>query len=208
MITPKVSIDFSKNKFSDLELFGHCFYVLKKMDNNPNFTDPEPALSVLLAAYNKYSKALNHQKYRSNELTLIKKMCRRNLEQLLKQLAIYVGQKANQDAAIILSSGFDLQKSKVKVGELEMASGLTVRFGCNHGSLIVSCQVINKARWYDFEYTLFPATDESIWIRQSSTRRKIEINGLTSGQKYVFRVAGAATNNCRAWSNQVVSYAV
>jgi len=178
------------------------------MDNNPNFTDPEPALSVLLAANNKYDKALNHQKYKSKELTVIKKTCRHNLEQLLKQLAIYVGQKANQDGAIILSSGFDLQKSKARVGELEMASRLTVRFGSNPGSLIVSCQVIDKARWYDYEYTPFPATGESIWIRQSSTRHKIEINGLTSGQQYVFRVAGAATNNYRAWSNQVVSYAV
>lgn len=208
MITPKVSVNFSKNKYSDLELFGHCIYVLRKMDNNPNFIDPEPAVSVLLAAYTKYNKALNYQKYQSKELTLIKKTCRRNLEQVLKQLAIYVGQIANQDAAIIASSGFDLQKSKARVGKLEMASGLIVRFGCNHGSLIVSCKVIDKARWYDFEYTPSPVTQESIWIRQSSSRRKIEINGLTSGRQYVFRVAGAAANNYRAWSVPVVSYAV
>lgn len=206
MITPKVSVDFSKNKFSDIELFGHCTHVLKKMDNNPYFTDPEPALPVLLAAFNKYDKALNHQKYKSKELTSIKKTCRRNLEQLLKQLAIYVGLKSKQDAAIILSSGFDLQQDKARVGNLEKPRNIKVNLGSNHGCLIISCDTIDKIHWYDFEYTSFPATEDSVWIRRGSSRHKIEIKGLTSGQQYVFRVAGASTNDVRVWSDEMASY--
>lgn len=206
MKTIKVSNDFSYRKFSDLELRRRAHHVIKNMTGNSHFTSPEPSIETLSSACNSYILALNKQKPGLKMSTVIKKDCRVNLEELLSQLATYVQVIAKNNESVILSSGFDVHQRKGKVGIPDQANILSVIPGLNRGTLKVFCDFVDKARFYEFQYTPAPVMQESIWMVKASTSRKVLIEGLTSGHQYVFRVAGAGSDPGRYWSDEISSY--
>lgn len=206
METCKVAKDFTKRKFSDAELSRMAAHVVEKMQNNPHFPDPQPALSLIASTNASYRGALSKQGNGSKMDTVIKQNFRTEVEDLLRQLAGYVEQTSNGEADVVLSSGFDIHKKKASVGQLAKASGLSIKPGSNRGSLMVMCDVVDRARFYEFQYTAAPATPDSQWMKETSTKRKLLIEGLTSGTEYVFRVAGAGSDQGRCWSDELSSY--
>ncbi len=206
MSTAKVSQSFSSSKYSDAELSVKANSIISKMTGNSYFPEPAPALEVLQTAITNYSSALDKVEDGSREDTVVKNNRRETLENLLKQLAGYVQDASGGDEAIILSSGFDVNKKPSAIGALEKATGLCITAGNNKGSVAVICDVVENARFYIFEYTEAPVAPDSVWTKQVSTKHKILIDGLTSGKQYVFRVAGAGTDPSRIWSDEISSF--
>jgi hypothetical protein len=105
-----------------------------------------------------------------------------------------------------LSSGFDVNKKPAAVGPLPKATGLSIKAGDNKGTIILNCNIVPNAHFYEYEFTGAPYNDESVWLKQTSTKHKILIEGLTSGKQYVFRVAGAGSDPSRNWSDEIYSF--
>ena len=206
MSIAKVSVDFSSNKFSDLELSQKAMHVGKEMRNNPNFITPTPELPVLETAMGDYEMALTNAEDGRKEDTVIKNDRRKILENILKPLAEYVQLTSGGDEAIILSSGFDVNKKPVFVGPLAKATSLSVKVGDNRGTVVVECDVVPHANFYEFEHSEMPIILNSIWTKLTSTKRKLIINQLISGKQYSFRVAGAASDPTRIWSDEIQSF--
>jgi len=82
----------------------------------------------------------------------------------------------------------------------------TANGGGNRGTLLVSCDVVANASFYEFSYTEAPVTADSLWIQKTTTKHKLQVEGLTSGKQYTFRVAGAGSDPSRVWSYDVSSY--
>lgn len=206
MNTCKVITDFSKNKFKDSNLAVKCRYVVREMTDNPNFPNPSPSLNELSLAIEAFEKSLQTFNGDMKLNTAIKNNLRKKLEDLMQQMAGYVQQIGRYNEAVVLSAGMDIRRKNEKVGKLSRAEGLSVKPGANKGCVEVSCDRIEHSRFYEFEYCAAPATPDSVWMKQTSTRRKMQIGDLTSGKEYVFRVAGAGTSPSRIWSNEVKSY--
>ena len=206
MNTCKVLLDFSKNKFTDSELVFKCHFVIQKMTNNPSFPNPSPTLTELSAAMSALERSLSAQNSDMKLNTVVKNNLRKKLEDLLQQMAGYVQQIGRYDEAVVLSGGMDIRKRSEKVGILDRATGLSVKPGANKGCVEVSCNRIGRSRFYEFEYCSTPVTPDSVWMKETSTRRKIQIGNLTSGKEYAFRAAGAGTSVKRTWSDEVRSY--
>lgn len=115
-------------------------------------------------------------------------------------------QVSEGDEAIILSSGFDVNKKPGVIGPLPKASGLSIKAGDNKGPVLLNCKVVAHADFYEFEYTSAPSNAASIWLKQTSTKHRMLIDGLTSGKQYVFRVAGAGSDPSRNWSDEISSF--
>jgi len=202
----KVSKDFSTSRYTDWGLSNKTNYIVDKMTGNVLFATPAPPLKDVTDANNAYITALGKVEYGTKEDTVIKNNLRAALIVLLKLLADYVQTTSNGDEAIILSSGFDVNKKPSVVGQLAKPDGLTVKPGDNKGSMVVSCNVVDYANFYEFEFMELPAVVNSMWIQKTSTKRKMQIDGLTSGKQYNFRVAGAASDPSRIWSDEVSSF--
>lgn len=202
----KVSQDFSTSKYADLELVTKAGHIVEKMSRNPYFTTPDPELADITAANSAFIAALARVQNGSKEDTVIKNNCRATLETILKSEADYVQRTSHGDEAIILSSGFDVNKKPGMVGQLPKPANVATIPGGNRGTLVVSCDVVANASFYEFSYTEAPVTPDSLWIQKTSTKHKLQIEGLTSGKQYTFRVAGAGSDPSRVWSDEVSSY--
>lgn len=176
------------------------------MTNNPNFPQPNPALGDISAANDNYLTALDKVENGTKEDTVIKNNLRKVLELLLKSETDYVQQISLGDEAIILSSGFDVNKKPSSVGPLDKPTGFSITVGVNKGSVVAACNVVNHASFYEFELTDMPVTPTSIWLKKTSTKHKLLIDGLTSGKQYMFRVAGAGSDPSRNYSDEISSF--
>jgi hypothetical protein len=124
----------------------------------------------------------------------------------LKTETDYVQLVSKGDEAIILSSGFDVNRKPAAIGSLTKATGLSIKAGENKGSIVANWNVVAHAGFYEFEYTAAPSNLTSIWLKKTSTKHKMLIDGLTSGKQYVFRVAGAGSDPSRNWSDEISSF--
>jgi hypothetical protein len=206
MGTSKVIHDFSVGRYTDLELSNKTSHVVEEMTDNPHFTTPSPPLADISEVNGAYIQSLNKVEGGSKEDTVIKNNYRKMVETLLKREADYVQTTSEGDEAIILSSGFDVNKKPAMVGPLDKATGLQITPGSNKGSIMANCNVLSNADFYEFEYTEAPIAPNCIWIVKTSTKHKILIEGLTSGKQYVFRVAGAGSDPSRNWSDEISSF--
>jgi hypothetical protein len=165
-----------------------------------------PTLEVITDANETYIINLGKVEGGTREDTVIKNNSRKFLEGLLRQETDYVQQASQGSEAIILSSGFDVNRKPAYVGPLPKATGLELKPGDNKGTMQAECNVINNARFYEFEYTEAPIVPNCIWIVKTSTKHRLLIEGLTSGKQYVFRVAGAGSDPSRNWSDEITSF--
>ena len=202
----KISKDFSNGKYSDAGLSSKTNYIVDQMTDNPAFATPTPPLKDVTDANNEYISALGKVEYGSKADTVIKNNLRAALIVLLKLLADYVQTTSNGDEAIILSSGFDVNKKPTTVGELDKPTGFSVKPGKNKGSVIASCNAVNNANFYEFEYMELPVTPNSVWIQKTSTKSKLQIDGFIRGKEYNYRVAAAGSDPSRVWSDEISSY--
>lgn len=206
MGTSKVIKDFSTGRYSDLELSIKASHVVEQMTGNAYYPDPVPPLETITSTNATYIDALNKVVGGSKEDTVIKNNLRKQIESQLKREADYVQVTSEGDEAIILSSGFDVNRKPAVIGPLPKASGLTLKAGDNKGTIAAACNVVANALFYEFEYTEAPGTSTSIWLKRTSTKHKLLIEGLTSGKQYVFRVAGAGSDSSRNWSDEISSF--
>ena len=206
MITFKVLKNFSPSKYSDSELVFKTNHIEEKLDDNPNFPDVGTLLMPVDTAKIAFTTALSKVENGKPEDTAWKNSLRVELELSLKDLADYIQKTSKGDESKILSSGFDINKRPAVIGPLLKPEGVLVKPGKNKGSVIVSCIVVENAGFYEFAYTEAPLTANSVWISKTSTKHKAEINGLTSGKQFGFRVAGAGTDDSRIWSDEILSF--
>jgi hypothetical protein len=204
----KVLKDFSTNSYSDSELIIKAGSIRECMTDNSSFPDPSPTLDQLKEGTDNFNAALIKAESGTKADKAAKNQIRDTLEALLQLLADYVQRTSKGDETIILSSGFDVQKKSSTIGPLDKPTGVTVKMGNNKGSAIVMCEVVPKSRYYEGEYTATPVTAASIWLRNTSTKRKIQFNNLKSGTEYAFRITAAGTDPTRNWSDEIITYVI
>ncbi len=203
-----VSKTFSAKKYKDADLPIRAESVSEHMTNNAHFPDIQEKLDELNTRIESYRTSLSESIEGGRLTTAIKQECRRKLEVCLQELATYVQLTSKGDAVLISSSGFDTHKKAARVGVLDKPEAVRIILGPMQGSAWISCNGVDRALFYVFEYCAAPLTADSVWTQVTGSRRKMLIEGLTSGKEYCFRVAGARTHPSRIWSEVVKSYVI
>jgi len=203
-----VSKTFSPKKYRDLKLLSKAGNISEQMTNNDRFPDIQPKLDELKAKAKSYESSIIESNQGGRLTTVLKRNCRRDLEACLQELATYVQLTSKGDAAVIASSGFDMHKKASRVGSLDKVQNVKINVGSTRGSALVTCDRVDRALFYVFEYCEAPLTANSVWIQVAGSKRKMLIEGLTSGKEYCFRVAAARTHPSRVWSEVVKSYVI
>lgn len=203
MSRAKILIDFSKRRFSDLELQMKAQLIVNRMTDNPHFLQPKPSLMEFKQATEQYGESLIKSKEGTKADTLVKKNNRMQLQRLLYTLANYVYCECDGNGTLILNSGFDIQKKSGIIGPLPQPTGFSVRYGQQSGGVILRCDVIKKADLYQFQYTMEPLSKDSVWEHINSTKRTLKIEGLEKDRYYSFRVAGTGSDPSRNYTDSI-----
>lgn len=201
-----VSKNFSTGKFSDEGLATKAQVIHDEMNGNTHYPAPNPTLDELQTAINDFKLAIVKSKNGSKEDTAEKNDKRQIVVDLLHRLSYYVQATSLDDETIILSSGFDINKLPGTVGILPKPDNFKVVIGGNRGSIELSCDSVDHANFYEYMYTKAPVAVTSSWTTRSATKRKLLIEGLTSGQQYVFKMAAGGSDPNRIWTDEIASF--
>jgi len=204
MTIVKVLHKFARLRDDGLDVFAQN--VLNKLAANANFITPVPALAEVEAVLRSYQSALALSVNGSKEQTSFKKEKRAALENMLRDLAMYVQVTSRNNATVALSSGFDIRQPGTRVGVLAKPVNLKIGPGPNTGTLRLGVEKVYGASSYVFQYTDAPATETSIWITKASTARNIVIDQLIIGKAYALRIAAVGTDPTLVFSEVVTKF--
>jgi len=204
----KVRIDFSSKNYSDSELSVHSTNVLDKIEGNAYFANPTPSIQEIRETIASYNASLVKAEKGSADDRMIKNNWRAKLESQMKELSLYVQIVSKGDGIIISSSGLSVNKKPGAIGSLAKPEKVMIKMGDNEGSVWASCETIPSANFYEFKYAEITADGTLNWIHKTSTKHKVLIEGLTSGKQYAFRIAAAASDPSRVWSDQITTFVI
>ncbi len=206
MATVKIIISFAKLKDDDLDTKSQV--IINNLTGNANFANPVPALADVTTARTNYVTALTDAQTGGKQETSAKNQARKALEDILRLLGLYVQANCQNNEAIALSSGFDIQRTATPVGVLAKPEAFVAENGPATGTMQVSCNKIEGARTYVFEVTEAPVTDASVWTSKYATGKAFLFDGLMPGKQYAFRMAGIGAEPLLVYSDVLLRYAV
>jgi hypothetical protein len=171
---------------SDTNLLSTIHRVLGKMDNNANFPQPPAALETLKKELPEFIVTLTNASGGDMEKTAIKNARKAVMVDLLKQLDDYVTLTSQGNRAKLLSSGFAITREK---GDISMGDIKDLQVTINRpGEAITRIKRVTGAKAYIHQYTLEPATSNSVWTRHFVAEPSFTFSGLQSKERYLFKV--------------------
>lgn len=170
----------------DSDTITQGYRIVEKMENNPIFPDPPPALAEVKKVLPELQSAVGDSKGRDVEAVALKNKLKAEVISLLSVLAEYVTLTCKGDRLHLLSSGFPISGATNTQLD-QVISPLEVEIGAP-GEASTSLKRLRGARVYMHQYTTEPPTLETVWHSEISKFSYHAFNGLTSMAKYWFRV--------------------
>jgi hypothetical protein len=205
MIRPKLKLYFTGYNDSAFENKSQAIYAA--MNENPYFLTPTPTMKDLLAAITQFGDLLTGSASGDRYQIAEKNRSRQELETLLRRLAGYVIMTSGDDRAMLVSSGFDLEKEREPTAALAPQSMKLVS-GANSGEVDIRVSGAKGVQTYHYEYTPDPLTDNSVWETETNTKVQHSFKGLTPAKKYWFRVATVGRGDGVKVYNDEVSFII
>jgi hypothetical protein len=164
--------------------------IVLMLTGNLFFATPNPPLPAITTEVDKletdFQNALDGGKTKTKAVRLQKN----KVLDLVTSLSAYVQTTSLGDEVKILSSGFDVRKTRTPVGILPPPQNVRVVFGEHPGELIVRWNGVARRSGYKVQMTTDVNSAES-WedLPGGETGQvRLVVSGLTSGTIYWFRV--------------------
>ena len=177
--------------------------VVTSLDDSPNFPDAAPVRALLLAAVDELESSFNAAQ--TARFFAATKVSEQNqsaaaFKQAMAQVASWVASQSALDPNKIMTAGFNLKRGNTTLGALPAPTAFEVWPGAAEGTMDLFWGRVHGAKSYLIECAL--AGSESLdWkMVATSTNTKVSVSGLTSGQKYLFRVSAVGTAGQSPWS--------
>jgi hypothetical protein len=158
------------------------------MKNNVNFPSPVPTYAEVEAAWAAFSESLPLARSGSRSSIATKNANKAVFAQKLQRMATYVNLTAMGDAAVLLTSGFVLEKENGAHVEPETPQDILVMNGLNSGDMMIGVGIAVGAKSFIFQYTTDPVTEKSVWVSEGSTLKRHTFRNLVPGSRLWFRV--------------------
>ena len=200
MPTYKVSYEFARLSDPELSDFGNS--VSAKMENNPSYPAPIYTPQQIRNEAAALGEAIVNASQGGTQLTALKNAARATLVESLRAVAAYVQAAASNDLAVILSSGFTVNKTDRTRTPLDKPV-LTNIDNFASTQLMVSMPPVANARAYEFRTRVGAAGD---WKNAliSTKARGVILGDMTPGATYDIqaRAVGGSTGYSD-WSDPV-----
>lgn len=186
----------------DSETITQGYRVVEKMENNPVFPDPPPALEQAKKVLPELQSSVSNAKGRDLEAIALKNSRKAELIALLTVLAEYVTLTCKGDRVKLLSSGFPISGANSALVDQVIAE-FEVILGAP-GEATTKVKKVRGARAYMHQYTTEPPTSETVWHSEGSKFAYYMFNGLNSMTKYWFRVIAITASGERITSPIII----
>ena len=161
--------------------------IVIRMTGNANFVTPNPTLAVMTLAINALETAALAASHGGTNLTAAMHVKEKDVDAKIDTLAAYVQEASGGDETKILSSGFDVRKTRTPASVPAQVIDLTGSFGDFPGQVKLHCKVVTGADGYVRQVSYDGGNTWSPSVNSSKTR--MVVDGLSSGSNYWFRVA-------------------
>ena len=182
----------------------------KAMLGNPAFVAPAPTLSSVGTAATKLetdNNTLANLRQQAEGQTGVVAASEAALDDLLTKLGAYVDTIADGDETKIRSAGMDVRSGAAPIGQLPAPTDLSATTGDRDGELDVQWNRVKGASSYVVEQTTDAAAATGWKSAGVATKSKQSVTGLTTGQKYWFRVAAIGAAGQGPWSDPATKVA-
>jgi len=184
--------------------------IVAAMTGNPNFVTPNPSLADITAAktamLTAYTDALTKRQQSKTATDLLADR-EKNYERLLTSEALYVENASGGDELKIQSAGMSIRDARVPVGQLLAPTDLYAEVGGGDGEVDLNWKPVRGANSYLIQMTTDPNVPDSWAFKKNATESFAVILGLTSGNKYWFRVAAVGAAGQGDFSDPAAKYA-
>ncbi|NNC95139.1 MAG: fibronectin type III domain-containing protein [Chitinophagales bacterium] len=174
--------------------------IVKKMTDNPNFSEPLPSLENVKRNINNFRNAVEDAMDGSRSKKAEQREMEKVLDACVTRLAEYVQVASRGNEKIILSSGMGVRKAPSRIGKLEAPNKIVATYGKSEGEIEVKWKRVYGSKAYIIEITNHPDKDESWRVCGQSTKSKYVISNLKSGSKYYIRVSALGAAGKSAYS--------
>jgi len=192
-------VSFGFGRLSDTELDNFAQGVIDAMTGNTAFPTPPVTLANLQTAQDDFTARMAAAQTGGLADTAAKNNSRQTLITMLRDVAAYVQIRCNNDPAILLSSGFQMQSTNRAQVELTKPEGLSLKNGAT-GQLIGRVDPVKSASMY--EGRIKPIDGDWLPSVFTGDSQHIIFNGLTRGKDYTaeVRALGGSTGQSD-WSD-------
>jgi len=175
--------------------------IIVALTDNLNYPSPSPTLASITTANTDFETAIANAASGGRELTAIKNAKRAALGALLRELASYVHVACKGDLAVLLSSGFPIQKpTRTPVGKLPTPATPVLSLGSLTGELDAYTKPIPNTSLYSWRVAL-ASSPEIYVIEEQTTAASIVFSGLIPGQVYLVDVNAIGSAGPSNWSD-------
>jgi len=179
----KVSLGFAN--LSDMELDNFAQAVGDAMAGNATYPSPPVTLASLATARDDFTAKIAAAQVGGPAATAAKNNSRQVLIGMLRQLAAYVQINCNNDQALLLSSGFQMQSTNRASVQLDKPEGLAIKNGSS-GQLVGSVTPVKNTNMY--EGRIKGATGDWLPSVYTGDSQHIIFDALTPGVVYTAQV--------------------
>jgi hypothetical protein len=201
----KYLVKLALSLLSIIQKIEKARHIVLMMTGNVNFTSPIPSTTVVATTTNQLEALSLKAKdgNRSDRATVRAK--ERELDMLLKQMAVYIEGVANMNPntaeAVILSSGFDIRKNSTRT--IPPISGKPTG---KPGELKLQCQAVDRGT---HEFQMCTDLTKQDWNTiNRGTRGRILVTGLPPGAWYYFRHRTITAQGTSEWSDVIAVYLI
>jgi hypothetical protein len=182
----------------------------ENLKSNTDFPSPSPNLAEVTASADTLEGAYNAAvtaRQAAQAATATQDVAEQKLDGLLTRLGSHIEDAADGDEAKIRKAGFDVRADRAAVGALPSPTDLSATTGDKEGAIDLAWNRIAGAKSYVVEMTTDAAAATGWKSAGVCTKSSNTVTGLTSGQKYWFRVAAVGASGQGPWSDPAVRVA-
>lgn len=195
----KVSLKFVK--LSDALLVTFCYSILAMLTGNAYFPTTNPTLAAVSLLLDDFVAALSKAADGGKTLTILKNNKRTSLLNAMRLLASSVEDTANNDPAMLISSGFKINTGARNNWPLPFVPLiLSIADGSYFGSFILKIAKADYAIMYELRFTYDEFGPDARWISvPPQTATTFEVRDLESGKKIWIQVRSINTKGVSEW---------
>ncbi|MCB1232333.1 MAG: fibronectin type III domain-containing protein [Verrucomicrobiae bacterium] len=173
------------------------------MDGNANYATPNPALATVLTDITALETGLDQleaARQTAKEKTVEVDELAGTVRTQLTALAAYVQNASGGDEQKILSAGMQVKDTGAPV-QMTPVTGLESSPGDDSGEVDLTWDPVRGASSYEIQTSPDPITADSWGHGGISTKSKLTLTGLPTGDRCWFRVRAIGANGNGAWSD-------
>ncbi|MCZ4409103.1 fibronectin type III domain-containing protein [Cryomorphaceae bacterium 1068] len=177
--------------------------LINRMTGNTNFPTPTPDLADIQTKLDEFVVLATEAEDGTKRDRVARDTVGKELKEMLRVLANYVAMVAAGDENIILSSGFDVRNEAEPAPPLTIPAALKALRSSHSGVVELDWDPVPNALTYRIMMTTSdPNLVEAEWTTGALTSKsKAEINNLTAGQYYWFKVQAVGRSGMSGYSD-------